>query len=166
MRDAKSVTPLSVQLPAFRSLGVSPADCIDGIRAEVDRTLKQAGGNRLKAIKLGFGRMHASGLITTADLKRLERASLIIFSVDAGKTSQEDGAEELDRLYLAAVADPESSTMGTTMVGVTYSARSKTTAQLAGLMGMVVGGILTGGSGGALIGGLIGWTLGGGCKKD
>lgn len=167
MRDTKLGSPLSVELPpAFRSVGVAPGDCIDAIRAEVDRTLKQTGGNRLKAINLGFRRMHSSGLITNSDLKRLEKASLIIFAVDAGKQSQEDGAEALDKLYLDAVADPESSTMGTTMVGVTYSARTKQTAAAAGLMGMLVGGLLTGGPGGALVGGLIGWTLGGGCKKD
>lgn len=56
--------------------------------------------------------MHANGLITSADLKRPEKASPIIFAVDAGKKSQEDGAEALDKLHLDAVADPESSTMG------------------------------------------------------
>jgi hypothetical protein len=72
----------------------------------------------------------------------------------------------LDKLYLEAVTDPESSTMGTTMVGVTYTARNKQTGEALGLMGLVVGGLLTGGPGGALIGGLLGFTFGGGCKKD
>ena len=147
-------------------MGVAPGDYIDVIRAEVDRTLKEAGGNRLKAIKLGFQRIHSGGLITTSDLKRLEKASLIIFAVDAGKQSQQEGVAALDKLYLGSIADPEASTMGTTMVGVTYSARSKQTGEALVLMGMVVGGLLTGGPVGALIGGLIGFTIGGGCKKD
>ena|SRR5262245_33068975 len=153
-------------LPAYNVLGVSPGDLIDVIQAEIARTLKEAGGNRLKAVNLGLRRMHASRLITNSDLKRLEKASLIIFSVEAGKKSPEAAAAELDTLYLDAVRDPEGSTTGATMVGVMYSARSQQTAAAAGLMGMVVGGLLTGGPGGALVGGLIGWTLGGGCKKD
>jgi hypothetical protein len=167
MTYAKADYPSSVELlPAYKTLGVSPGDLIDAIQAEVDRTLKEAKGNRRKAVNLGLQRMHVNGLITHADLRRLEKACLIIFSVDAGKKSQHNAVSELDALYLDAVRDPESSTMGTTMVGVMYSARNKQTAAAAGLMGMLVGGLLTGGPGGALIGGLIGWTLGGGCKKD
>jgi hypothetical protein len=167
MEDPKLGSALSVELPpAFRSIGVASGDYIDAIQVEVDRTLKRAGGNRHKAINLGFHRMLSSGLITNSDLKRLEKASLIVFAVDAGKQSHADGAEALDKLYLDAIVDPESSTMGTTIIGATYSARTKQTAQGVGLFGMLVGGLLTGGPGGALIGGLVGWTLGGGCKKD
>lgn len=167
MTHAKVEHLSSVELlPAYKTLGVSPGDLIDVIQAEVDRTLEEAKGDRRKAVNLGLQRMRANGLITNADLQRLEKACLIIFSVDAGKRSQPDAAAELDALYLDAVRDPESSSMGATMIGVMYSARNRQTAAAAGLMGMLVGGLLTGGPGGALIGGLIGWTLGGGCKKD
>jgi len=167
MKDTKLGNLVFADLaPAFRGIGETPSDYIDAIRDEVDRTLREAGGNRLKATRLGVERVYSSGLITTSDLKRLNKASVIVFEVDAGKRSQEEGAGALERLYREAVADPEASEMGATMVGVTYSARTNQTAAGAGLMGMIVGGLLTGGPGGALVGGLIGWTLGGGCKKD
>ena len=152
--------------PAYRTLGVSPGDLVDAIREEVDRMLKEAGGNRRKAFNAGLQRMHSSGLITNADLKRLEKVGLIVLEVAAGKRSHEEGAAALDRLYLDAVKDAEGSLMGSTMIGVTYSARRKQVAQALGLMGMVIGGMLTGSPWGALIGGIIGYTLGGGCKKD
>jgi len=167
MNAAKASNLPSLELqPAYQSLGVSPSDLVDAIREEVDRMLKEAGGNRRKAINAGLRRMHASGLITSADLKRLEKVSLIVLEVEAGKRSQEDGVAVLDRLYLDAVKDPDGSSMGSTMTGVMYSARSKQMGQALGLMGMVIGGLLTGNPWGALIGGLIGYTLGGGCKKD
>jgi hypothetical protein len=56
--------------------------------------------------------------------------------------------------------------MGTAMIGGSYSARSSGAAPLAGLMGIVVGGMITGGPGGALVGGIVGWVAGGGCKRD
>src|SRR5262245_13386413 len=60
-------------LPAYNVLGVSPGDLIDVIQAEIARTLKEAGGNRLKAVNLGLRRMHASRLITNSDLKAWKR---------------------------------------------------------------------------------------------
>jgi hypothetical protein len=152
--------------PAYRTFGVAPGDYIEVVEAEIDRLLKEANGNRLKAINKGFEQMRAIGLITDPDLKRLEKVSLAIIGVEEGKYPAKDIVTKLDKLYLEAVADPQSSTMGTTMIGVTYSARTNKTASLAGLMGMVVGGMLTGGPGGALVGGLVGWVVGGGCKKD
>jgi hypothetical protein len=168
MTASKIDRPPSVELmPAYRTLGVSPGDLIDVIRDEVDRTLKEAGGNRLKAINMGLRRMHSSGLITDSDLKRLEKANVIVLEVDAGKLSHSDGAAALDKLYLDAARDPKASSTGATMVGATYSARDKRVASAAGIMGMIIGGALTGGSPvGTLLGGLIGWTIGGGCKKD
>jgi hypothetical protein len=35
-----------------------------------------------------------------------------------------------------------------------------------GLFGMLIGGLLTGGSGGMLIGGLVGWTVGKVCGDE
>jgi hypothetical protein len=162
-------TPRSVSsqiLPPYRNPGMSPGDYIDVIRAEVDRLLLQTHGNRLKALSLGFKRMVESGLITDRDLKRLEKVSIVIMSVEQGKYSSHEAVAKLDKLYLEALADPGASSMGATMIGVTYSARTNQNASAAGLMGMVIGGLLTGGPGGALIGGLVGWTVGGGCKED
>jgi hypothetical protein len=152
--------------PAYRTFGVAPGDTIEVVEAEIDRLLKEANGNRLKAINKGFEQMRANGLITDPDLKRLEKVSLTVIGVEEGKYPAKDAVAKLDKLYLEALADPQSSTMGATMIGVTYSARSNKTASLAGLMGMVVGGMLTGGPGGALVGGIVGWVAGGGCKKD
>jgi hypothetical protein len=64
-------------LRAHRTLGISPGDLVSVIQAEADRTIKEAGGNRQKAINLGFRRMYTNGLITDTDLKRLEHVSLI-----------------------------------------------------------------------------------------
>ena len=52
------------------------------------------------------------------------------------------------------------------MVGVTYAARNSTVAPAMGLFGMLIGGLLTGGSGGMLIGGLIGWGVGKVCGDE
>lgn len=145
---------------------MASGDYIDVVKAEVDSLLKRTNGNRLKAVNLGFKRMRDSGLITDNDLKRLEKVSLVVISAEQGKYTQQEAVAKLDRLYLEAAADPESSSMGTTMIGVTYSARSSQSGRLGGLIGMVIGGLISGGPGGALIGGLVGWAAGGGCKSD
>ena len=153
-------------LRAYRTLGISPGDLISVIHEEADRTIKEAGGNRRKAINLGFRRMHTNGLITDTDLKRLEHVSLIVFQVEAGKQSSEDASAAIDTLFRESLDDPTSSEMGSTMVGVSYSARNSTVAPAMGLFGMLIGGLLTGGSGGMLIGGLIGWGVGKVCGDE
>lgn len=153
-------------LRAHRTLGISPGDLATVIEEEARRTIKEAGGNRQKALHLGFRRMHANRLITEADLRRLEHVSVIVFEVEAGKRSQEDAAASLDKLFRESLADPGASEMGSTMVGVTYAARNSTVAPAAGLFGMLIGGLLTGGSGGMLIGGLIGWGVGKVCGDE
>jgi hypothetical protein len=153
-------------LRAHRTLGISPGDLATVIEQEARQVIKEAGGNRLKAINLGFRRMQAHRLITESDLKRLEQASVIVFEVEAGKRSQEDAAASLDKMFRESLADPAASEMGSTMVGVTYAARNSTVAPAMGLLGMVVGGLLTGGSGGMLIGGLIGWGVGKVCGDE
>ena len=52
------------------------------------------------------------------------------------------------------------------MIGTGYSARNSTVAPATGLFGMLIGGLLTGGPGGALIGGLVGWTAGKVCGDE
>ncbi len=153
-------------LRAYRKLGVSPGDLASVIHEEADRTIKEAGGNRQKAINLGFRRMHTKGLITDTDLKRLEHVSLIVFQVEAGKQAVEDASVAIDTLFHESLDDPTSSEIGSTMVGVSYSARNSTVAPAMGLFGMLIGGLLTGGSGGILIGGLIGWGVGKVCGDE
>jgi hypothetical protein len=167
MNTLKLVGLGSVELlRAFRTLGIAPGDLISVIQEEADRTIKQAGGNRQKAINLGFRRMHTNGLITDTDLKRLEHVSLIVFQVEAGKQSSKDATALIDTLFRESLDDPTSSVMGSTMVGVSYSARNSTVAPAMGLFGMLIGGLLTGGSGGMLIGGLIGWGVGKVCGDE
>lgn len=153
-------------LRAYRTLGISPGDLISVIEEEADRTIKEAGGNRHQAINLGFRRMHTNGLITDADLKRLEQLNLIVFQVEAGKQSSEDASAAIDTLFRKSLDDPMASEMGSTMIGVSYSARNSTVAPAMGLFGMLIGGLLTGGSGGMLIGGLIGWGVGKVCGDE
>lgn len=153
-------------LRANRALGISPGDLISIIQEEADRTIKEAGGNRQKAINLGFRRMHTNGLITDTDLKRLKRVSLIVFQVEAGKRSSEDASAAIDTLFRQSLCDRTASEMGSAMVGVSYSARNSTVAPAMGLFGMLIGGLLTGGSGGMLIGGLIGWGVGKVCGDE
>lgn len=153
-------------LRAYRTLGISPGDLSSVIQEEADRTIKEAEGNRQKAVNLGFRRMHANGLITDTDLKRLEKVSLIVFQVEAGSQSSEDASAAIDTLFRESLDDPTSSEMGSTMIGVSYSARNSTVAPAVGLFGMLIGGLLTGGSGGMLIGGLIGWGVGKVCGDE
>jgi len=153
-------------LRAFRTLGISPGDLISVIQEEADRTIKEAGGNRQKAINLGLRRMHKNGLINNTDLKRLEKVNLIVFQVEAVKKSSKDASATIETLYRESLADPLATEMGSTMVGVTYSARNSTVAPAMGLFGMLIGGLLTGGSGGMLIGGLIGWGVGKVCGDE
>lgn len=153
-------------LRAYRTLGIAPGDLISVIEEEADRTIKEAGGNRRKAINLGFRRMHSNGLITDTDLKRLEQVSCIVFEVEAGKQSSEEASAAIDTLFRESLDDRTASEMGSTMVGVSYSAKNSTVAPAMGLFGMIVGGLLTGGSGGMLIGGLIGWGVGKVCGDE
>lgn len=153
-------------LRACRTLGFSPGDLISVIQEESDRTIKEAGGNRRKAINLGFQRMRDNGLITDADVERLEHVSRIVFQVEMGKQPPEDAAAAIDRLFHESLDDRTASEMGSTMVGVSYSARNSTVAPAMGLFGMLIGGLLTGGSGGMLIGGLIGWGVGKVCGDE
>ena len=83
-----------------------------------------------------------------------------MFQVEAGKQSPEKASARLDALYRESLDDPAASEMGSAMVGVTYSARNSTVAPAMGLFGMLIGALLTGGSGGMLIGGLVGWGIG------
>ncbi len=153
-------------LRAYRTLGISPGDLASVIEDEARNAIKGAGGNRQKAISLGIRRMRANGLITDADVKRLEQVARIVFVVDAGKQSSEEAAATIDSLFRESLDDPEASEMGSSMVGVTYAARNSTVAPAAGLFGMLIGGLLTGGSGGMLIGGLIGWGVGKVCGDE
>lgn len=153
-------------LRAFGAMGIAPGDLAAVIEEEADRAIKEAGGNRRKAITLGLRRMRSNGLITDADVKRLEQVSLIVFQVAAGKQSPEKGSARLDALYRESLADPAASEMGSTMVGTAYSARNSTVAPAMGLFGMLIGGLLTGGSGGMLIGGLVGWAAGKVCGDE
>lgn len=151
---------------AHRTLGLSPGDLASVIEDEANRTIKEAGGNRHEAIALGFRRMHTNGLITDADLKRLERLSHIVFQVEAGKQSSEEASAAIDTLFRESLDDPASSVMGSTIVGGSYSARNSTVAPATGLFGMLIGGLLTGGPGGMLVGGLIGWGVGKVCGDE
>jgi hypothetical protein len=153
-------------LRAYRTLGISPGDLISVIEEESARTINEAGGDRRKAINLGFQRMRGQGLITESDLQRLDQLSHIIFEVEADRQSSEEASAAIDRLFRESLDDPTASQSGSTMVGVSYSARNSTVASAAGLFGMLVGGLLTGGSGGMLIGGLIGWGVGKVCGDE
>ena len=153
-------------LRAYRSMGISPGDLVSVIQDEAQKAIKAAGGNRQKAMDLGFRRMRANGLITDSDLKRMKKVSLIVFQAEAGKQPQDKAAAAIDAIFRESLADPTASEMGSTMVGVTYAARNSTVAPALGLMGMLVGGLLTGGSGGMLIGGLIGWGVGKVCGDE
>jgi hypothetical protein len=153
-------------LRAYRALGIAPGDLATVIEEEADRTIKEAGGNRRDAINLGFRRMQSNGLITDSDVKRLEHVNLIVFQVEAGKQSPKEASAMIDRLYRESLDDPAASEMGSTMVGATYSARNSTVAPAMGLFGMLIGAVLTGGSGGMLIGGLVGWGVGKVCGDE
>ena len=153
-------------LRAYRTLGISPGDLASVIEDEARHAIKEAGGNRQKAIGIGIRRMQADGLITDADVKRLEQVTRIVFQVDVGKQPSEEASATLDTLFRESLDDPEASEMGSTMVGVTYAARNSTVAPAAGLFGMLIGGLLTGGSGGMLIGGLVGWGVGKVCGDE
>ena len=153
-------------LPPYRTVGMSPADYIEAVQAEIDRVLEEVDGDQRKAFSSGFARMRQEGLITDSDVKRLETMSIALIEVEHGKHPAAEVVPKLHKLYLEALADPAGSATGATILGLSYSARSNQTGKLAGLMGMVVGGILTGGPGGALVGGLVGWVAGGGCKSE
>ncbi|GAT74258.1 hypothetical protein [Microbacterium hydrocarbonoxydans] len=153
-------------LRTHRTLGISPGDVASVIEDEARRIIEEADGSRQRAIGLGIRRMRARGLITDADVKRLEQASRTVFLVGAGKQPPEEGAATLDTIYRESLDDPEASEMGSTMVGATYAARNSSVAPAAGLFGMLIGGLLTGGSGGMLIGGLIGWGVGKVCGDE
>lgn len=150
----------------LRTLGVAPSDYVDAVRAEIDRVLDDANGSRREAFKIGLQRMQSSGLITDSDVARLTEAATIVTDVHHGRTTHAEGAKALDHLYLDGVIDDHGSAMGTTMVGVMYSARSSKTGDYAGLMGMVIGGILTQSSWGALVGGLVMYWLADRCDDD
>ena len=153
-------------LRAYKSLGISPGDLSAVILEEAARTIKAAGGNRQKAVTLGLRRMRKNGLITKADLQRMEKVGLIVFRVEAGKQSSRTASAAIEAIFRDSLDDPEASEMGSTMVGASYSARNSTVAPAMGLFGMLIGGLLTGGSGGMLIGGLIGWGIGKVCGDE
>ncbi|UWF77256.1 MULTISPECIES: hypothetical protein [Microbacterium] len=153
-------------LRAYQTLGISPGDLASVIEDEARRAIDEAGGDRHRAITLGFRRMRRNGLLTDADVKRLERLALIVFRVEAGKQPAEEGASEIDALFRESLDDEGASELGSAMVGVTYSARNSTVAPAMGLFGMLVGALLTGGSGGMLIGGLVGWGVGKVCGDE
>ena len=153
-------------LRAHRALGISPGDLASVIEDEARRTIEEAGGSRHRAIGLGIRRLRARGLITDADVKRLEHASRIVSLVDAGKQPPEEAVAALDTLFRESLDDADASEMGSTMVGLTYAARNSTVAPAMGLFGMLIGGLLTVGSGGMLIGGLVGWGVGKVCGDE
>ncbi|MCR2762047.1 hypothetical protein NQ152_00845 [Microbacterium sp. zg.B48] len=153
-------------LRASLSLGVSPGDLASIIVDEAERTIAEAGGSRHRAIGLGLRRMQRNHLLTEADVKRLDQVSLVVFRVEADKQSPEKAAAVIEGLYRESLDDPTASELGSTMVGSTYSARNSTVAPAMGLFGMLIGALLTGGSGGMLIGGLVGWGVGKVCGDE
>lgn len=153
-------------LRVYHTLGISPGDLASVVEGEARQIIEEADGNRQRAIGLGIRRLRSRGLLTDADVKRLEQVSRIIFLAAAGKQSSEEAASTLGAIYRESLDDPDASEMGSTMVGVTYAARNSTVAPAAGLFGMLIGGLLTGGSGGMLIGGLIGWGVGKVCGDE
>lgn len=153
-------------LRAYLALGIAPGDLLSIITEEADRTIKEAGRNRQRAINLGFQRLLKNGLITESDLKRLEQVCLIVFQVETGKQSSEEASAVIDRLFRESLDDPMASEMGSTMIGVSYTAKNSTVAPAMGLFGMLIGALLTGGSGGMLIGGLVGWGIGKVCGDE
>lgn len=153
-------------LRAHLTWGISPGDLSSIIVDEADRTIAEAGGDRQRAVGLGLRRMHDSGLLTDADVKRLEQVSRTVFQVDAGRQSSEAAAAEIATLYREALDDRDASVLGATMVGSSYAARNSTVAPAMGLFGMLIGALLTGGSGGMLIGGLVGWGVGKVCGDE
>lgn len=151
---------------AFLTWEIAPGDLAVYIAQEARRAIEDAKGDRHRAIDLGLRRMQRGHLLTEADVKRLEQVSLVVFQVEVGKQSPEKGSAILKGLHREALGDPEASDMGSTMIGASYSARNSTVAPAAGLFGMLIGALLTGGSGGMLIGGLVGWTVGKVCGDE
>ena len=76
---------------AFLTLGISPGDLASVIEQEVRHTIKDAKGDRHRAVDLGFRRMQRDHLLTEADVKRLEQVSLVVFQVEAGETVAREG---------------------------------------------------------------------------
>lgn len=151
---------------AFLSWDIAPGDLALFIEQEARRTIEHAKGDRRRAIDLGFRRMQRGHLLNDADLKRLEQVSLVVFQVERGKQPPEKASAILQALHRESLDDPEASDLGSAMIGASYSARNSTVAPAMGLIGMLVGGLLTGGSGGMLIGGLVGWTVGKVCGDE
>jgi len=151
---------------AFLAWGISPGDVAAFIEQEARSALEQAKGDRRAAINLGLRRMQRKHLLTDADVKRLEQVSLVVFQVEVGKQPPDKGSAVLQGLHRESLDDPAASDLGSTMIGASYAARNSTVAPAAGLIGMIVGGVLTGGSGGMLIGGLVGWTVGKVCGDE
>jgi hypothetical protein len=142
-------------------MGRSPSDLVDLVLVEIDSTLKQAGGNRVRAVKLGLRRMHADGLITDRDLERLLRMSRVIFAGDLGKRQPKAVVKELDEIYREMVADIESSSTAIAMVGVSYSKSADRAVGAGGVFGTVVGVLVGGVVGQPGLGGLVGGLVGG-----
>jgi hypothetical protein len=151
---------------AFLTWGIGPGDLASVIEQEARRTIEAAKGYRHRAIDLGLRRMQRDHLLTDADVKRLEQVSLVVFQVEVGKQSPEKGSAILEGLHRESLDDPEASDLGSTMIRTSYSARNSTVAPAMGLFGMLIGGLLTSGSGGMLIGGLVGWTVGKVCGDE
>ena len=153
-------------LRVHRTLGISPGDVASVVESEARRIIEEADGNRKRAIGLGIRRLHSRGLLTDVDVKRLELVTRIVFLAGAGKQTSEEAASALDTIYRESLDDPDASEMGSTMVGATYAAKNSTVAPAAGLFGMLIGALLTGGSGGMLVGGLVGWGVGYVCGDE
>lgn len=165
------------QLP-IRPLGISSADLVDAVQSEIQKLLKQAGGNRAKAVKIAFGRLRGKGLLSDSDMARCDALMRILFDVDGKKCSQHEAVARLDKLYQEAVVDPEATQLGVSMVGGTYSKAQDRSVAIGGLFGMVVGaavgfaigcalGDCEGGAGiGLTVGLIVGGWLGGLCEAD
>ncbi|SHJ48162.1 hypothetical protein [Pseudozobellia thermophila] len=160
-----SKTP-KAPLPEW-AVGISPADIITALNREIEKVLKQAKGNQLRALKLGFERQLNAGLITPNDYKRLNQTFLTVYAAEEGKRTPKQVAEELELIYHESLMDADSSDAANAVIGVAYS--KKEDMAIGGLLGMgigmVIGGALSGtgpfgGSAGAQIGAIVGTIVG------
>lgn len=169
MTESAMVSPGQHEVPR-RTIGISPGDLVDAVTREIDAILKDVGGDRLKAVKVGIRRMHGARLIADSDVDRLNTVCDAVFAASAGKRSPAETVQQLDDIYGEMVLDPGSSELATTMVGVAYSTRQEQNMATLGLFGMVTGGLVGAAVGNAAVeaavGGIVGGWVGARCEDD
>jgi hypothetical protein len=171
----------SLEIPShgtYRNLAISAGDLRAAVLSEVNRLLKQNGGNPLDALKTGLVRLQGQGMIKTDEVELLGKVCEAVYAAQTGKRNRDEAFSEIRMIYQALIVKLDASPFALVVASVAAGAQpvfgdteqpasavtpaaSRSNTIDAGLLGGIIAGGIIGGAFGGVVGGIIGGVVGG-----